>query len=182
VCETCAAVCVWCDRETLHATVVNNGGCINTHAAQCVRARPAIFVAIMSDAPAPVEDAHFVPLSQSQFTWQPGRLVAGRSGVEGNEQADFVSRLAAQHVRYEAFMPRSRSRSPRAIQARGCAQPVLSPASNPVTTSPQGRGAVGQPGVQIPNVPVFRDSAVLVPQGQFDPALRMPGAALQTPP
>jgi hypothetical protein len=136
----------------------------------------------MSDAPAPVEDAHFVPLSQSQFTWQPGRLVAGRSDVEGNAQADLVSRLVAQHVRYKTFMPRRRSRSPRAKQARGCAQPVESPVANPVTTSLPGRAACVQPGLQIPNVPVFSDSAVLGPQGQFDPALRMPVVALETPP
>ena len=80
-------------------------------------------------------------------------------------------------------MPPSRSRSPPSVQARGCAQPVVSPASNPVTSRPQKLRAAGRRSVvQTPNVPVFVNSGASVPVGQFDPALRLPGAPLQTPP
>ena len=147
------------------------------------RARAAVFVAVMPDSPPPVEDGNFVPLSQSHYTWRAGRLVVDASAMAGTEHGEVVARLAAQHMRYEAFMPPSRSRSPPSVQARGCAQPVVSPASNPVTSRPQKHRAAGRRSVvQTPNVPVFVNSGAFVPVGQFDPALRLPGAPLQTPP
>ena len=156
--------------------------CKNLNVRMCASTRLRVVQVTMSDIPAPADDANFIPLSQSHYIWRPGQALTDTSPMEGSGQSDIVARLAAQHVRFDTFLPRTRSRSPPSMEARGCAQPVVSSSLGRASAAPQLLGNPGQPVRQPPRVPVFSKHPPMHPVGQFDPALRGATMPLQTPP